>query len=280
MVVKVGKITIGEENPFCLIAGPCVIEDEKMTLKIAGSLKEICQRLSIPLIFKASYDKANRTSIRSYRGPGLKKGLCILQRVKQKTGIPVLADIHLPSEAQSAAEVLDVIQIPAFLCRQTDLLLAAGKTGKVVNVKKAQFMSPEETIHCVKKVQSTGNNRIMLTERGTFFGYHRLVVDFCNLQVMSSFAPVIFDATHSVQQPGLGEASGGNRKFVPLLVRAAISAGCAGLFLEVHPEPEKALSDGPNMFPLDELPALLGLAKKLDGIIKKNGCLKESKECI
>jgi len=268
MIVEINKIRIGEKNPFCLIAGPCVIENEKTTLVIAERLKNICERLSIHLIFKASYDKANRTSGRSFRGPGLKKGLKILARVKKETGLPLLSDIHQPSEAQPAAEVLDVIQIPAFLCRQTDLLLAAGRTNRVVNVKKGQFVAPEDTARFVDKINSTGNSRVLLTERGTFFGYHSLVVDFCGFQVMSTFAPVIFDATHSVQQPALGEVSGGRREFVPLLIRSALAAGCAGLFLEVHPEPEKALSDGPNIVKLDDLSPLLKQAKEIDTLVK------------
>ncbi|MFA5393758.1 MAG: 3-deoxy-8-phosphooctulonate synthase [Candidatus Ratteibacteria bacterium] len=269
MIVEIDKIRIGEKNPFCLIAGPCVVENEKITLAIAEKLKKICERLSIPLIFKASYDKANRTSVCSFRGPGLKKGLQVLARVKAETGLPVLSDIHQPSEAKPASEVLDVIQVPAFLCRQTDLLLAAGRTNRVVNVKKGQFVAPEDTARFVDKIKSTGNSRVLLTERGTFFGYHNLVVDFCGFQVMSAFAPIIFDATHSVQQPALGEVSGGRREFVPLLIRGALAAGCAGLFLEVHPKPEEALSDGPNMIRLDNLTPLLEQAKEIDTIIKK-----------
>jgi len=269
MIVEIGKIRIGEKNPFCFIAGPCVIESEKTTLSIAGKLKNICERLSIPLVFKASYDKANRTSGRSFRGPGLKEGLKILARVKKETGLPVLSDIHQPSEAGPAAEVLDIIQIPAFLCRQTDLLLAAGRANRAVNVKKGQFVAPEDTAHFVDKINSVGNSRVLLTERGTFFGYHSLVVDFCGLQIMSAFAPVIFDATHSVQQPALGEVSGGRREFVPLLVRSALAAGCAGIFLEVHLKPEEALSDGPNMVGLNDLPPLLEEAKEIDTLVKR-----------
>lgn len=269
MIVEINKIRIGEKNPFCLIAGPCVVENEKITMAIAERLKKICERLSIPLVFKASYDKANRTSVRSFRGPGLKKGLKVLARVKAETGLPVLSDIHQPSEAKPAAEVLDVIQVPAFLCRQTDLLLAAGRTNRVVNIKKGQFVAPEDTVRFVDKINSTGNSRVLLTERGTFFGYHNLVVDFCGFQVMSAFAPVIFDATHSVQQPALGEVSGGRREFVPLLIRSALAAGCAGLFLEVHPKPEEALSDGPNMVGLDNLSPLLEQAKEIDTMVKK-----------
>jgi len=268
MIVEINKIRVGEKNPFCLIAGPCVIESEKITLSIAERLKKICERLSIPLVFKASYDKANRTSMRSFRGPGLKEGLKVLARVKAETGLSLLSDIHQPSEAEPAAEVLDIIQIPAFLCRQTDLLLAAGRTSRVINIKKGQFVAPEDTAHFVAKINSIGNSRVLLTERGTFFGYHNLVVDFCGFQVMSAFAPVIFDATHSVQQPALGEISGGRREFIPLLMRSALAAGCAGLFLEVHPKPEEALSDGPNMVGLDDLSPLLEQAKEIDALVK------------
>lgn len=269
MIIKVGDIKIGERNPFCLIAGPCVIESEKITLDIAHRLKEICTVLTIPLIFKTSYDKANRTSVRSFRGPGFEKGLSLLQKIKKELGLLITTDVHTPSEAEQAGGVLDVIQIPAFLCRQTDLLLAAGKTGKAVNVKKGQFLAPEDTRYIVEKIKSVGNNKILLTERGTFFGYHRLVVDFCSLPVMGQFAPVIFDATHSVQQPALGEVSGGRREFIPFLIRSALATGCAGIFLEVHPEPERALSDGPNMVKMNDLPALLETAKEIDTLVKK-----------
>ncbi|HNQ35273.1 MAG TPA: 3-deoxy-8-phosphooctulonate synthase [bacterium] len=269
MIVKIGEIGLGDANPFCLIAGPCVIESEALILETARRLKEICFSVRVPLVFKASYDKANRTSIKSFRGPGLEAGLRILRRVKEELSLPVLSDIHQPSDAAPAAEVLDVLQIPAFLCRQTDLLLAAGRTGRPVNVKKGQFLAPEDTRHLVGKIESTGNRRVLLTERGSCFGYHNLVVDFRGLEVMGAFAPVIFDATHSVQQPSAGETSGGCRQFVPLLVRAALAAGCAGLFLEVHPDPERACSDGPNMVKLDDLPGLLAEAKAIDQVVKE-----------
>ena len=269
-MVKVGKIKIGGKEPFFLIAGPCVIENERITLSVAKELKIICEDLSIPLIFKSSYDKANRSSIQSFRGPGLKKGLKILSKVKEKFGIPLLSDVHSTGEIKEAAKVLDIIQIPAFLCRQTDLLLEAGKSGKVVNVKKGQFLSPVDVKNIIEKINSTGNRKVLLTERGTFFGYHNLVVDFRSLFIMKKFGcPVIFDATHSVQQPALSEVSGGRREFVPLLVRSALAAGCAGLFLEVHPNPEEALSDGPNMIGLDDLPPLLEQAKEIDIMVKK-----------
>jgi len=271
MIIEVGNIKIGERNPFCLIAGPCVIENEKITLDIAHRLKEICTVLTIPLIFKTSYDKANRTSVRSFRGPGFEKGVSLLQKTKKELGLLITTDVHTPSEAEQAGGVLDVIQIPAFLCRQTDLLLTAGKTGKAVNVKKGQFLAPEDTRYIVEKIKSVGNNKILLTERGTFFGYHRLVVDFCSLPVMGQFAPVIFDATHSVQQPGgLGGATGGNREFVPGLSQAAVATGIAALFMEVHPDPDKALSDGPNSLALADLPKLLNRLKRLDEIAKED----------
>ncbi len=256
-----------------MIAGPCVIENERITLSVAKELKIICEDLSIPLIFKSSYDKANRTSLHSFRGPGLKKGLKILSKVKEKTGLPLLSDVHSTGEIKEAAKVLDIIQIPAFLCRQTDLLLEAGKSGKVVNVKKGQFLSPVDVKNIIEKINSAGNRKILLTERGTFFGYHNLVVDFRSLFIMKKFGcPVIFDATHSVQEPGgKGGSYGGKREFVPLLCRAALAVGCSGLFLEVHPSPDKALCDGPNMLPLKDLHSLLKVCKEID-IIVKNEC--------
>lgn len=252
-----GVIAGGARLPV-LIAGPCVIENEGHCLELAGSLREIAARAGLSLVFKASFDKANRSSLRSFRGPGLEEGLRILARVKEQTGLPVLSDIHEPSQAAPAARVLDVIQIPAFLCRQTDLLLAAGATGLPVNVKKGQFLSPWETGNLVEKVRSAGG-RPLLTERGTTFGYQNLVVDFRSIPVMRSLGcPVIFDATHSVQRPGLqGRASGGDREFIAPLARAGIAAGADGLFVEVHENPEKALSDGPNALPIQELPGLL-----------------------
>jgi len=241
-----------------MIAGPCVIEDEGLTLEIARILKGYAREVELPLIFKASYDKANRTSLHSYRGPGLKKGLKILARVKEEVGLPVLSDVHRVSEVAPAAEVLDVLQIPAFLCRQTDLVLAAAATGKPLNIKKGQFMAPWDMAPVVAKARSTGNANIMLTERGSSFGYNNLVVDMRSLAILRGLGcPVILDATHSVQLPGgQGTCSGGQREFVPLLARAGVAAGVDGIFLEVHPEPEKARCDGPNSWPLQDVAAL------------------------
>jgi len=257
--VQVGNISIGSQHRIILIAGPCVIEDEAETISLAKDLFTICKEKGIPLIFKSSYDKANRSCLNSYRGPGIRQGLAILQQVKEKLGIPVLSDVHCRQEVDQAAKVLDVIQIPAFLCRQTDLLMSAGQTGKVINVKKGQFLAPWDVRHVVEKISSTGNQQILITERGTCFGYNQLVSDFRALPIMRNFGyPVIYDATHSVQQPGgLGVSSGGQREFVAPLVRAAVAVGCDGIFLEVHREPGRALSDGPNMVPIAELPSLL-----------------------
>ncbi len=269
-IIKIGDIHIGNKNNFILIAGPCVIEEEKLTFNIAINIQKITQKLNIPFIFKASYDKANRTSIKSFRGPGIKKGLKILSKIKKELNIPILSDVHTPDEAVEAAEVLDIIQIPAFLCRQTDLLIAAGRTMKVVNIKKGQFLAPEDMEQAVKKIEATGNKKILLTERGTSFGYHYLINDFRSLAIMSNIGyPVIFDSTHSVQQPGgLGTATGGKSEFVPLLSRCAVAAGCAGIFMEVHPNPEEALSDGANMLKLNKLEKLLLCLKEIDRIIK------------
>ena len=268
--INVGHVKIGGQRPFALIAGPCVIENKQTTLKIAEALKKITTRLKIPFIFKASYDKANRSSIKSFRGPGLHAGLAILQEVKDRLKIPVLSDVHSVEEVHEAAKVLDVIQIPAFLCRQTDLLIAAGETQKVINIKKGQFLAPHDIVHAVKKVESTGNKKILLTERGVSFGYNNLVTDFRSLSTMrQSGYPVVFDASHSVQQPGgLGHASGGERQFIPLLSRCAVAAGVDAIFMEVHPNPNKALSDGPNMWPLNQVEKLLSELKKIDHIIK------------
>jgi 2-dehydro-3-deoxyphosphooctonate aldolase (KDO 8-P synthase) len=257
--VRVGSVGIGGGNPLILIAGPCVIEDESHLLRVGEELLSICGGAGVPLILKASFDKANRSSHRSYRGPGLMEGLRILGRVKAKLGLPILSDIHETAQVPAAAEVLDVLQIPAFLCRQTDLLLAAGRTGKPVSVKKGQFLAPDDMGNVVEKIRSTGNQRVLVTERGTTFGYHNLVVDMRGLSIMRGLGvPVIFDATHSVQLPGgAGTVSSGQRDFVPPLARAAVAAGCDGLFLEVHPDPNEAPSDGPNMLPLSALPSLL-----------------------
>ncbi len=268
--VRIGNIIIGGDNPLVLIAGPCVIEAEEFTISVAKRLKEISLALNIPLIFKASYDKANRTSISSFRGPGLVEGLRILRRVKEEVGLPILSDVHKISEVPRAAEVLDVLQIPAFLCRQTDLLLEAARTGKPVNVKKGQFLAPWDMAHVVEKIASTGNEQILLTERGTTFGYNNLVSDMRSLPVMRALRrPVIYDATHSAQLPGgEGKTSGGNREFVPYLARAAVGAGVDGVFLEVHPKPEQALSDGPNSLELEALPPLLKQIVAIDRIVK------------
>ena len=253
--IKIGNIEIGGKNPTVLIAGPCVIENEKMVFQLAGEIKKITAQLKIPFIFKASYDKATRTSIKSFRGPGLKKGLEILSRVKKKYNIPLLIDVHCAKDVTAVSEVADVIQVPAFLCRQTDLLVAVAKSKKVVNIKKGQFVSPFDMKNAVEKVESTGNRKILLTERGTFFGYNNLVVDMRSIVVMKDFGyPVVFDATHSVQLPGgLGDKTGGQREFILPLSKAAISVGASALFTEVHPNPEKALSDGANSIKLSEL---------------------------
>lgn len=250
---------------FFLIAGPCVMEDYEQTMHIAAELQRITEELGIPFIFKASYDKANRTSINSYRGPGIERGLDILRAVQQNLGLPVLTDVHSPEEARMAGEVADVIQVPAFLCRQTDMLVAAGETGCIVNIKKGQFLAPGDMQNAVNKVKSTGNHDIWLTERGSSFGYNNLVVDFRGLPVMQAMgAPVIFDATHSIQIPGgLGTCSGGNREYIPLMARAAAAAGYDGLFFETHPDPDKALCDGPNSIALNDMPALLANLQKI-----------------
>lgn len=269
-IIKINNVQIGNGRPFAFIAGPCVIESRELTFKVAGEVKKITGQLKIPFIFKASYDKANRTSIESFRGLGFEAGLEILQEVKEKFGVPVLSDVHSIDEVEAAAQVLDVLQIPAFLCRQTDLLVAAAKTGKVVNVKKGQFLAPWDVGQIVKKLESAGNRNILLTERGTSFGYNTLVSDFRALPIMQKTGyPVIFDATHSVQQPGgLGKVSGGQREFIPLLSRAAVAVGCDGVFMEVHPNPDKAKSDGPNMWPLAKLAGLLKELKKIDAVTK------------
>jgi 2-dehydro-3-deoxyphosphooctonate aldolase (KDO 8-P synthase) len=271
--VHIGEITIGGNAPVVLIAGPCVIEGEAFTLSLATSLQEVSRELGIPLIFKASYDKANRTSISSARGPGLEEGLRILQRVKEEVGLPVISDVHQVSEVSRASEILDVIQIPAFLCRQTDLVVEAARAGKPINVKKGQFLAPWDMAHVVEKIVSTGNEQILLTERGTSFGYNNLVSDMKSLPIMRGLGyPVIFDATHSVQLPGgAGKASGGDREFIPTLSKAAVGAGVDGVFLEVHPEPERALSDGANSLALDALFPLLKQLKAIDRIVKEDG---------
>ena len=266
-----GNVKIGANRQLVLIAGPCVIENEAATLRHAERLLTICNAVSIPLIFKASYDKANRTSINAFRGPGLKKGLVILRKVKDSLGLPVLSDIHSIEQITPAAEVLDIMQIPAFLCRQTDLLVAAAKSGRIINVKKGQFLSPWDMKNVAGKISASGNENIILTERGASFGYNNLVVDMRSFPVMRGTGyPVVFDATHSVQLPGgKGESSGGQREFVEYLSRAAVATGIDGIFMEVHEDPDKALCDGPNSIPLAELPALLKTLKALDSVIKQ-----------
>jgi 2-dehydro-3-deoxyphosphooctonate aldolase (KDO 8-P synthase) len=256
MPFSVQNVTIGGPDLF-LIAGPCVIESEEHALFMATSIAAICRELGVPYIFKASYDKANRTSITSYRGPGISEGLRILARVRDEVKVPVLTDVHEAAQASAAGEVVDVLQIPAFLCRQTDLLIAAAKTGKAVNIKKGQFVAPQDMRHAVAKVQESGNPRVSLTERGASFGYHNLVVDMRSLAIMREYAPVVFDATHSVQLPSQGTQSGGQPQFIPLLSRAAVAAGIDGIFMEVHDNPAAAKSDGANALPLSSLRATL-----------------------
>jgi len=250
-------VTVGGRGLF-LIAGPCVLESRKHAFALALHARTVCEKLRLPFIFKASFDKANRSSLDSFRGPGLKKGLRILAEIKRELGVPVLSDVHETAQVEEAAEVLDVLQIPAFLCRQTDLLLAAAKTGKAVNIKKGQFLSPYEMKNAVEKIRSVGNTKILLTERGTMFGYNNLVVDVRSIPVMKSFGcPVVIDASHSVQQPGArGTTSGGEREFIPLIAKAAVAAGANGVFLEVHDNPDKALSDRHNSFYIKSLEAL------------------------
>ncbi len=256
---------VGEGEPPLFILGPCVIESRDHALEVAHKISEIRDELSLSIVFKASYDKANRTSRTSFRGIGQKEGLAVLAEVRSRYGLPVISDIHSPEEVPEAASVLDILQIPAFLCRQTDLLVSAGRTGRPVHLKKGQFLAPEDMGPAARKISETGNNRILLCERGTTFGYHNLVVDFRSLAIMARLSyPVILDGTHAVQSPGGGgDRSGGDRTFVPLLVRAAMAAGCDGLFLETHPNPDAAPSDGPNMIPLSELSALLKQAVEL-----------------
>jgi 2-dehydro-3-deoxyphosphooctonate aldolase (KDO 8-P synthase) len=251
--------SLSSPRRFTLIAGPCVIESEALCLRVARTLARTCARLGVTCVFKASYDKANRTSGKSFRGPGLDDGLKVLARVRREVGVPVLTDVHTESQALAAGEVVDILQIPAFLCRQTDLIQAAVCTGRIVNLKKGQFLSPAEMLQVVKKAVDAGATRLLLTERGTTFGYHNLVTDMRALPILrQSGFPVIFDATHSVQLPGGGgDRSAGQREFAPVLARAAVAAGATGVFIETHPQPDKALSDGPNMIPLAELPKVL-----------------------
>ncbi|MES0445371.1 MAG: 3-deoxy-8-phosphooctulonate synthase [Desulfobacterales bacterium] len=270
-LVKTGDILIGQGSPLVLISGPCVIEDYKTTFEIASFLKELTQKLDIPFIFKASYDKANRTSINSFRGPGITEGLKILESIKAELGVTILSDIHSISEIADAALVLDIIQIPAFLCRQTDLIVEAARAGKPLNIKKGQFLAPWDIANVVEKVTSTGNHQILITERGTMFGYNNLVVDFRGIKIIQdSGCPVIFDATHSIQLPGgAGTSSGGQREFAPILACAAVAAGADGIFMEVHTDPDKALCDGPNSLKLDNLHELFSQLKAIKAVQQK-----------
>jgi 2-dehydro-3-deoxyphosphooctonate aldolase (KDO 8-P synthase) len=268
-MVKINKIKIGDGNPLVLIAGPCVVENEKITLKTAEAIKKITDELGIPFIFKSSFKKANRTSIHSFSGIHLDKALKILAKVKKEFLLPILTDVHDEREIEPISHVADVIQIPAFLCRQTDLLVAAGRTGKAVNVKKGQFLAPQDMKHVIEKIEHTKNKKILLTERGSTFGYHNLVVDMRSLQIMREFGyPIIMDATHSVQLPSKGNESGGERKFIYTLAKAAVAVGVDGLFLEVHPNPSNALSDVASQLPLDLLKNLLVTIKQIDEIVK------------
>jgi len=269
-LVRLNGFVFGNDEPLVLIAGPCVIEDPAFTVRMAKKLSQMARSRRVPYVFKASYDKANRSSIRSFRGPGVKKGLEILRRVKDEAGCPILTDVHWIEDVQEVASVADILQVPAFLSRQTDLLLACGDSGRIVNIKKGQFLAPWDMEHVVRKLESTGNRNILLTERGASFGYNNLVVDMRSLAVMKEFGyPVIYDATHSVQLPGaLNGASGGQREFVEPLARAAVALGVAGLFCEVHPNPQKALSDGPNSLAQGHMPQFLKIMQILDKVAK------------
>ena len=269
--VRVGEIRIGSGNPLVLIAGPCVLEGEAIAMEIAGQLKELCRSLKIPLIFKASYEKDNRGSEKSYKGPGLKEGLKVLDKVKEKVGLPVLSDVHRLEDVDRAKEVLDIIQVPAFLCQQTSLLLRVGEAGRVVNIKKGQFVAPENMAGAVKKIYSTGNHQVLLTERGTCFGYNKLVSDFCSIPIMQGIGcPVIFDATHVIRNYGIPseDPRGGSPQYVPHLSRAAVAVGCDGLFLETHPRPSEALCDASSMIPLNEMESLLTQAKAIHDMVR------------
>ena len=276
--MKLCGFDVGLEHPLFLIAGPCVVESEQLQLDVAGQLKEITGRLGIHFIFKSSFDKANRTSINSFRGPGMEEGLRVLAEVKRQIGVPVLTDVHEYTPMDEVASVVDVLQTPAFLVRQTDFITKVCQTGKPVNIKKGQFLSPWDMAPVVEKAKSTGNHNIMVCERGASFGYNNLVSDMRSLSVMrQTGCPVVFDATHLVQLPGgQGSTSGGQREFVPVLARAAIAAGVAGIFMETHPDPSKALSDGPNAWPLGKMEALLTTLLELDAITKRSGFLEHS----
>lgn len=262
---------VGNQQPFFLLAGPCVIESEALAIETAGQLKAMCQRLNIPFVFKSSFDKANRSSVNSYRGLGVEQGLKILANVKQQVGVPVVTDVHEDTPIEEVASVVDVLQTPAFLCRQTNFITRVANTQKPVNIKKGQFLAPWDMQHVVEKARSTGNQNIMVCERGVSFGYNNLVSDMRSLEVMKQTGcPVVFDATHSVQLPGgQGHASGGQREFIPVLARAAIAVGIAGLFMETHPNPEQALSDGPNSWPLADMESLLTSLMQIDEVVKR-----------
>lgn len=268
--VTVGAIEFANDRPFVLIAGPCQIESEAHALEVASALAEMTEQAGVPLVYKSSFDKANRTSVSGARGVGLAKGLAILARIRERLAVPVLTDIHTAEQCAIAAEAVDILQVPAFLSRQTDLLLAAGETGRAVNVKKGQFLAPWDMAHVAAKIASTGNQNILLCERGVSFGYNTLVTDFRALPIMAETGyPVVFDATHSVQQPGgKGGASGGERAFAPVLARAALAVGCAAVFIETHPDPDHAPSDGPNMIALADMPALIARLKAFDRLAK------------
>ncbi len=270
-IVTCGKVTFGGvKKPFVLIAGPCVIEDRRSTIKMAGDLVKLTRRLNIPFVFKASYDKANRTSIDSFRGPGLEEGLDVLLEIKERFGVPVVSDVHEIHEMDLAEKVLDIIQIPAFLCRQTSLVVRAAQSGRIVNVKKGQFLAPWDVVSIVRKVEATGCKKLLLTERGVSFGYNNLVTDFTSFEIMAATGyPVVYDVTHSVQQPGgLGSKTGGRSEFVPLLSRCGVAAGVDAVFMEVHTNPKKALSDGPNMVAIAALEPLLTSMVRIDRIVK------------
>ena len=271
--MKLAHFEAGLDRPLFLIAGTCVVESEQLAIDTAGRLKEITDRLGMPFIYKSSFDKANRSSVESFRGPGMEEGLRVLSEVKRQLGVPVLTDVHEDTPMEAAAEVADVLQTPAFLCRQTNFILRVASQGRPVNIKKGQFLSPWEMRNVVDKARSTGNEQIMVCERGFTFGYNNLVSDMRSLAVMrETGCPVVFDATHSVQLPGgRGSASGGQREFVPVLARAAVAAGVSGVFMETHPDPERALSDGPNAWPLDRMEALLEVLTTLDATVKQSG---------
>jgi len=270
MSIKLNDFTIGE-NKLTLLAGPCAIESQSILDETAEELKKICAKLDINYVFKSSFDKANRSSINSFRGPGMEKGLEMLMSVKSRFNVPIVTDIHTPNQAEPVSKIADILQIPAFLCRQTDLLVAAAKTGRIVNIKKGQFLAPQQMKSIAQKVKDSGNDKIMLTDRGTTFGYNNLVTDFRAIPIMKEFGyPVVFDATHSVQMPGSnGDSTGGDRRFVPLLAKAAMAAGADVLFFEIHPEPDKALCDGPNMLYLKDAEKVFSVCKEIFEVVRK-----------